>query len=150
MNELDVYIRNMSGDPDNFFNMLYDIGGLGVLRFEDEFRFLFLREEGGYTIYSHVNTVQCLEKVMFAGGPQNARLIVRLAECADQLFHVRFLPGLNICGIMLGAEQMILLYFPPKTDIPRRFGEHTPIQADNKRQAQEAILADIDRAKSDI
>jgi hypothetical protein len=123
MNEMDVVIRNMSGYHDDFFNRLYDLGGMGVLRFGDEFKFLLLSDEGGYCVYSRTSGVPCLEKVFFPGGPHSARLIEKLAVNADQLFHLKYNPFLNISGIMLGAEQTILMYYPPKRADPDHIAE---------------------------
>ncbi|SHH97265.1 hypothetical protein SAMN02745823_01686 [Sporobacter termitidis DSM 10068] len=122
MNEMDVCVSNLSGNPDDFFNMLYDLGGMGILRFNDDFRFLFLADEGGYLIYSHADGGPNLEKVAFAAGLKSARLMEQLACCADQLFHIRFHPGLDICCVMLGAEQTIRLYFPPEREEPAQPG----------------------------
>ncbi len=120
MNEMDVCIRNMSGCPDEFLNRLYDIGGMGVLRFGDEFKFLLLCEGGGFLVYSHTSSFPCLENVYFPDNSHSARLIEKLAENAGQLFHLTYDRRFNVSGIMLGAEQMILLYFPPKCDAPEQ------------------------------
>jgi hypothetical protein len=113
MSEMDISIRNVSGDPDELLNSLYDFGGMGVLRFGDEFRFLCLRDEGGYVVYNQIANKPGTEHVALIASSKCAAFMEKLASQADQLFHVGFCPGLDICLIMLGAEQTILSYYPP-------------------------------------
>ncbi len=97
---MDVFVRNMSDYPDRFFDMLRDIGGMGVLRFHDDLWFLFPSETRDYLIYTHMANQREKELIGFSSGERGGETTKRLADRAHQLFHVRFQAGLDIDFVM--------------------------------------------------
>jgi hypothetical protein len=97
---------------DDFFNALYDYGGLGIMRCGDGFNFLFLGKPSGYIIYTHSTSSQSVEKLTVPDGSHSARFIEKLVNKASQLFYVKYSPELELCTGMFGAGREILYYYP--------------------------------------
>jgi hypothetical protein len=112
MGEINVYISNHTGRPDCLLQILNEMGGMGILRFNDDFRFLFLGIEGGYLILNHNSNSEEMSKVVFAESSQNNELIKKLVKSADQLFRVAYVAQADIYDVIFGAEQQILMRFP--------------------------------------
>ncbi len=113
MDENDVFVRNLTDYPDKFRDSLYHAGGIGALRFGGTVWFMSPDESGGHVICYYEDSRQGLKKVELLKGLENNTFIDKLAGCAEQLFHVRFPPAMDIADVMLGAERIILTFYPP-------------------------------------